>query len=381
VGALPGRIVQGIISAKSNNPVFMLDEIDKLGNDSFRGDPTSALLEALDPEQNHAFSDHYVEVPVDLSDVMFITTANLLDPVPPALRDRMEVIEFPGYTEDEKFHIAKKYLVPKQAENHGLKDKKVTLTDEALREIIRSYTREAGVRNLERELATIYRKTARTFAEDGLKSVTIGVGDLKRFLGAVRYHGMETEKKDEIGVATGLAWTEAGGEILPIEVATMPGSGKVTLTGHLGEVMQESAQAAYSFARTLAQARKFKPPFYKTDDIHIHVPQGAIPKDGPSAGTAMATAIISAILGMPVNRNVAMTGEITLRGKVLEIGGVKEKVLAAHRAGIKTIIMPKDNEKDLEEVPEKVRKALHFVFAETMKDVLAAALAKPGIKK
>jgi ATP-dependent Lon protease len=321
-----------------------------------------------------------VELPVDLSDVMFITTANLLDPIPPALRDRMEVIEFPGYTEDEKYHIASTYLVPKLMENHGLTGKKVVLTESGIREVVRNYTREAGVRNLERELATVCRKIARTFAEDGLKGVTIGPEDVRRYLGPVRFHSMETEKKDEVGVATGLAWTEAGGEILPIEVATMPGTGKVTLTGHMGEVMQESAQAAYSYVRTLAVDRKMKEPFYKTSDIHIHVPQGAIPKDGPSAGVAMATAIASALFGMPVNRTVAMTGEVTLRGKVLEIGGVKEKVLAAHRAGVKIIVLPKDNEKDLDELPANVRKDLHFVFASTMKEVLAAALAKKPIK-
>jgi ATP-dependent Lon protease len=381
VGSLPGRIVQGICTAKTKNPVFMLDEIDKLGADAMRGDPSSALLEALDPEQNHAFSDHYVELPVDLSDVMFITTANLLDPVPPALRDRMEVIEFPGYTEEEKFHIAKKYLIPKVLENHGLKGKTVSITDDAVREVVRSYTREAGVRNIERQLATIFRKVARTFAEDGIKSVTVNPGDLKRFLGPIMFHGMEKEKKDEVGVATGLAWTEAGGEILPIEVTKMPGSGKLILTGHLGKVMQESAEAAFSYARALMHEKKSKDTFYKTSDIHVHVPQGAIPKDGPSAGVAIATALYSELTGVAIKRQVAMTGEVTLRGKVLEIGGVKEKVLAAHRAGITTVVLPKDNEKDLEELPEKVRKSMHFLFAETMNDVLKAAMAKPVAKR
>ncbi len=377
VGALPGRIIQGLCTAGTKNPVFMLDEIDKLGNDSFRGDPTSALLEALDPEQNHAFGDHYVEQPVDLSDVMFITTANLLDPVPPALRDRMEVIEFAGYTEDEKFHIAKKYLLPKQLDANGLKKKGVSVSDEALFEIVRSYTREAGVRNLEREIGTVCRKAARSVAEGRMKHKNIGAGDLKEMLGAVKYHSMAAEKKDEIGVVTGLAWTQAGGEILPIEVNKMPGAGKLILTGNLGTVMQESAQAAFSYARALAAKMKIKDQFYKTSDVHIHVPQGAIPKDGPSAGVAMATALVSTVTGIPVRRTVAMTGEVTLRGRSLEIGGVKEKVLAAHRAGIKTVVLPKDNEKDLEEVPENVRKTMHFIFAATMKEVLAAALAKP----
>ena len=377
VGALPGRIIQGLCASGVKNPVFMLDEIDKLGYDAFRGDPSSALLEALDPEQNHAFSDHYVEQPVDLSDVMFITTANLLDPVPPALRDRMEVIEFPGYTEDEKFHIAKKYLVPKQLEENGLKDKPVAISDEALREIIRSYTREAGVRNLEREIGTVCRKAARAYAEDGIKQKNIAASDLKTMLGAAHYHPTLAEKKDEIGVVTGLAWTEAGGEILPIEVNKMPGVGKLILTGNLGQVMQESAQAAFSYARALAARLKIKDQFYKNSDVHIHVPQGAIPKDGPSAGVAMATALVSVITGIPIRRGIAMTGEVTLRGNALEIGGVKEKVLAAHRSGIKTVILPKDNEKDIEEVPKNVRESMHFVFAETMKDVLKAALVKP----
>jgi len=377
VGALPGRIIQGICTAKTKNPVFMLDEIDKMGYDAFRGDPSSALLEALDPEQNHSFSDHYVEQPVDLSDVMFITTANLLDPVPPALKDRMEVIEFPGYTEDEKFHIAQKYLIRKQLDSHGLTEKKVRITDEALLTVVRSYTREAGVRNLERELATVCRKVARNFAEDGLRSVVVDAADVKGYLGPIKFHPMEAEKKDEVGVATGLAWTEAGGEILPIEVNKMPGSGKLILTGHLGQVMQESAQAAFSFARALAAKSRLKDTFYKTSDIHVHVPQGAIPKDGPSAGVAIATALVSAVTGSVVRRTVAMTGEVTLRGRVLEIGGVKEKVLAARRAGITTVVLPRDNEKDLEEVPEKVRKSMRFLFAATMQDVLRAALHKP----
>lgn len=377
VGALPGRIIQGLCTAGTRNPVFMLDEIDKLGQDSFHGDPSSALLEALDPEQNHAFGDHYVEQPVDLSDVMFITTANQLDSIPGPLRDRMEVIEFAGYTEDEKFHIAEKYLLPKEIEANGLKTKGVAFSDDAVMGIIGSYTREAGVRNLERAIGTVCRKAARTVAEGKTGKIEIAKVDLKKYLGPVIFHSMEAEKNDEVGVVTGLAWTQAGGEILPIEVTKMPGSGKLILTGNLGQVMQESAQAAFSYTRALAATLKIKDPFYRTSDVHIHVPQGAIPKDGPSAGVAMATALVSTVLNIPIRRTVAMTGEVTLRGRSLEIGGVKEKVLAAHRAGIKTVVLPKDNEKDMEELPANVRQAMKFVFAETMKDVLNAALVKP----
>lgn len=380
VGALPGRIIQGLCTAGTKNPVFMLDEIDKLGLDSFHGDPSSALLEALDPEQNHAFSDHYVEQPVDLSDVMFVTTANQLDTIPSPLRDRMEIIEFPGYTEEEKFQIAEKYLVPKLLESHGLASQEVEISDGAVRGTIGSYTREAGVRNLERELGTVCRKIARTVAEGANAKILVKEGDIEKYLGPVRFRPLSAEKENEIGVVTGLAWTQAGGEILPIEVNKMPGSGRLIVTGNLGQVMQESAQAAFSYARSLAAEKNGKDLFYKNSDIHIHVPQGAIPKDGPSAGVAMATALVSVILDQPIGRATAMTGEVTLRGRVLEIGGVKEKVLAAHRSGVKTVILPKDNEKDLEEVPKNVRDALHFVFAETMKDVLAAALVKPSPK-
>lgn len=377
VGALPGRVVRGLCTAGSRNPVFMLDEIDKLGQDSFHGNPSAALLEALDPEQNHSFGDHYIEEPLDLSDVMFITTANLLDSIPPALRDRMEVIEFPGYTEDEKLAIAKKYLLPKEVDSNGLKEKIFSLSENGLKSIIASYTREAGVRNLERQIGTVCRKAARQVAEGKAEKVAVDAADIERYLGPAVFLPLEAEKKDEIGVVTGLAWTPAGGEILPIEVNKMPGTGKLTLTGNLGQVMQESAQAAFSYVRSLAASLKHKEPFYRVCDVHIHVPQGAIPKDGPSAGLAMACALSSAVFGVPIRGAVAMTGEVTLRGRALAIGGVKEKVLAAHRAGIRTVILPKDNEKDIEEIPAKVRSAIKFVFVESMKDVLSAALAKP----
>lgn len=376
VGALPGRIIQGIATAGTNNPVFMLDEIDKLASD-FRGDPSSALLEALDPEQNTAFSDHYLELPFDLSDVMFITTANMLDTIPPALRDRMEVIEFPGYTEDEKFHIARGYLIPKLLANHGLTEKTFGITDPAVRLVIRNYTREAGVRNVERELAQICRKIARDVAEETTTGrVVVGGTDVKKYLGAPRFHALEAEKHDEVGVSTGLAWTEAGGEILLIEATKLSGSGKLILTGHLGQVMQESAQAAFSYARSVAKKMGVKDAFWRDADIHVHVPQGAIPKDGPSAGAAMATAIVSALTGRRVHREVGMTGEVTLRGRVMEIGGLKEKVLAAHRAGLRTILVPEDNEKDIAEIPANVRRALKFVFVASMDDVLKQALVK-----
>ena len=373
VGAMPGRIIQGIKNAKSKNPVFMLDEIDKIASD-YRGDPSSALLEALDPEQNKEFSDHYLEVPFDLSEVMFICTANMLDTIPPALRDRMEVITFPGYTIDEKAQIAKEYLWSKQLEANGLpKDYKIT--DEAIKEVIQKYTREAGVRDLERQLAKICRKLAKNLAEKKKNDETISLDEAKKLLGPRRFGETLAEKDDQIGMSTGLAWTEVGGDILFIEVALMPGKGDLKLTGQLGDVMKESAQAAFSYIRSHWQNLGLKEDFYKKIDIHVHVPEGATPKDGPSAGLAMATAMISAFTQRPVRRDLAMTGEITLRGRALEIGGVKEKVIAAHRAGIKVVLLPKDNEKDvIEDVPESVKKDLEFHFVSHLDDVLPFAL-------
>ena len=374
IGALPGRIIQGIKNAGTSNPVFMLDEIDKMGVD-FRGDPSSALLEALDPEQNREFSDHYLEVPYDLSQVMFITTANLLDPIPPALKDRLEVIQFSGYTEDEKFHIAQKYLWPKQMRFNGLGDSKHQLSEKALREIIHHYTREAGVRSLERNLATICRKIAKQMAEKKLnKGLTINPKDVIEYLGPIKFTSPLADKHDEAGVATGLFYTPVGGGIMFIEVAIMPGTGKLTLTGQLGQVMKESCKAAFSYIRTRWETLGLEPNFAKQIDVHIHVPEGAVPKDGPSAGAAIATAITSALTKIPSHRDVAMTGEITLRGRVTEIGGLKEKVIAAHRAGIKTVILPITNKKDLKDIPEKVQKDIKFVYVSHLDEVLPVAL-------
>lgn len=373
VGALPGRIIQGIHGSKVKNPVFMLDEIDKIGMD-FRGDPSAALLEALDPQQNHSFSDHYLEVPYDLSDVMFITTANVLDTIPPALRDRLEIIEFPGYSEEEKFNIAKNFLLPKLFKDHGLKKKTLVFNDTAITEIVQKHTREAGVRDLDRQFASVIRKVTRKLVESpSSKTITITKESIPKYLGPIKYSHKLAETRDEIGVATGLGWTPVGGEILPIEVTVMPGRGKLIQTGQLGSVMKESVQAALSYARAYASRHGIKKDFVK-DDIHVHVPSGGIKKDGPSAGTAMTTALISLFLGRPVRKDVAMTGEVTLRGKVLEIGGLKDKTLAARRAGIKTVIVPLENKKDLTDIPKEVKKDLKFVFVKNMDEVLRTAL-------
>ncbi|MBU4098723.1 endopeptidase La [Patescibacteria group bacterium] len=375
VGALPGRIIQGIKDSDTKNPVFMLDEIDKVGSD-FRGDPSSALLEALDPEQNSQFSDHYLEVPFDLSNVMFITTANVLDTVPPALRDRLEIIHFTGYTHDEKFKIARDFLLKKQLENHGLKEENVELANEAIKFIAHHYTREAGVRNLERKIATVFRKVAKRVAEGEKQKIVVKTADIPTYLGPIKFTATMIEKEDTIGMSTGLAWTEAGGDILFIEVALMPGKGQLILTGQLGDVMKESCQAAMSYIRSRAAKIGLNEKFYQKVDVHVHVPEGAVPKDGPSAGIAITTAIVSALTKIPVNRKIGMTGEVTLRGRVLEIGGIKEKVIAAHRAGLKTILLPLENKKDLEDVPREVLEDLKFKFVSHMDDVLQLALVK-----
>ncbi len=375
IGALPGRIIQTMRRATTINPVFMLDEIDKVGMD-FRGDPSAALLEVLDPEQNFAFSDHYLDVPYNLSKVMFITTANILDPIPSALRDRMEVIEFPGYIEEEKLAIAKHFLLPRQKEEHGLKTNP-RFSDEAIRVLIREYSYEAGVRNLEREIASICRKIARLVAEGKPAPSQVTKESLAKYLGPAKFSYGMAEEKDEIGVATGVAVTDAGGDTMSIEVTLMPGKGALLLTGQLGEVMQESAQAALSYARTNAKALGLRTDFDKLD-IHIHVPEGAIPKDGPSAGITIATALISALSRRAVHKDVGFTGEITLRGRVLPIGGLREKVLAAHRAGLKTLIIPKKNKKDLVEIPKRVQRGLNLVFVERMEEVLPVALLEPN---
>ncbi len=376
VGAMPGRIIQGIRKAGSKNPVFMLDEVDKIGQD-FRGDPASALLEVLDPAQNATFEDHYLNVPFDLSKVMFICTANFVDPIPPALLDRMEVIRLSGYTRDEKLHIARRYLIPRQMEEHGLKPEHIEISNEALGLLIDQYTREAGLRNLEREIANLCRKVARKLAEGKVRRYRITRRNLHKYLGPPRYLPETEVEEDLVGVATGLAWTQAGGEILHVEVTTMKGSPKLILTGQLGDVMKESAQAALSYARSRAADLGAPEDFFEQREVHIHVPAGAIPKDGPSAGITMATALVSVMTGRPVDHTVGMTGEITLRGRVLPVGGIKEKCLAAMQAGLKTVVLPERNRKDLDELPPKVRRALEFRFVRTMDEVLEVAL-KPA---
>jgi ATP-dependent Lon protease len=376
VGALPGRIVQGIKQAGTNNPVFMLDEIDKIGMD-FRGDPSSALLEVLDPEQNFSFADHYLTVPFDLSKVMFITTGNMVDTIPSPLRDRMEILYLSGYTSEEKLGIAKNYLVPKQLDEHGITKEILRISDQALLTIITSYTREAGVRNLEREIANLCRKVAREVAEKKKKSFFITARNVGRYLGVPKFLPEEEMLQNEVGVSTGLAWTETGGDVIYVEATTMKGKGgPPTLTGQLGDVMKESAQAALSYVKSKAKTLGIKDEIFANTDLHIHVPAGAIPKDGPSAGITMGTAIASALTGLPVDRKYAMTGEVTLRGRVLPIGGLKEKTLAAKRLGIRSVIIPKRNKKDLEDIPKYIKKDMKFVFAETMDDVLKHALIR-----
>ncbi|MBW8725002.1 MAG: endopeptidase La [Inquilinus limosus] len=375
IGSMPGKVLQGMKKAKSSNPLFLLDEIDKLGAD-YRGDPSSALLEVLDPEQNSTFNDHYLEVDYDLSDVMFICTANSLR-MPQPLMDRMEIIRIPGYTEDEKIEIAKRHLIQKQAEANGLKKGEWTLTDEALRDLIRYYTREAGVRSLEREIAGLARKAVREILTSDVKKIVVKSADLDKYAGVRKFRYGEAELEDMVGVVTGLAWTEVGGEILTIEAVPVPGRGRVVATGKLGDVMKESVQAAESFAKARAVSFGIKPTLFGKRDIHVHVPEGATPKDGPSAGVAMVVAIVSALTGNPVRRDVAMTGEVTLRGRVLPIGGLKEKLLAAVRAGIKTVIIPKDNEKDLADIPDSVKKALAILPTASVEEVLKNALVRP----
>jgi ATP-dependent Lon protease len=380
IGALPGRILQTMKRAGHANPLFMLDEIDKLGQD-FRGDPASALLEVLDPEQNHAFSDHYLELPFDLSKVMFITTANTDATIPPALLDRMEVIEFPGYIEEEKLEIAKRFLIPRQVEENGLQTGEVRFSIQALQRIIREYTYEAGVRNLERELARVCRKVARRKAEGKEYPSQIGTNSIEPFLGPPQFFNQEAERNDEVGVATAVAWTANGGEIMPVEVLLIDGKGNLQLTGQLGDIMQESAQAALTYLKSRSDQWGIDFEIYEGTDIHIHIPEGSIPKDGPSAGITIATALTSAFSDRKVNREVGMTGEITLRGNVLPVGGVREKVLAAHRAGIKTVIIPKKNMKDLVDVPKRAREDLKIIPVEHMDEVLKFALCAPHKKQ
>ncbi|MGN0659984.1 MAG: endopeptidase La [Emergencia sp.] len=375
IGAIPGRVISCLKDAGTNNPVFLFDEVDKIGAD-FKGDPASALLEVLDPEQNNTFTDHFLEVPFDLSKVMFITTANSTDTIPRPLLDRMEVVEVPGYTEEEKVKIAQKYLIPKKIREHGLKKENIKISEKAVRDLINYYTRESGVRNLEREIANLCRKVARKIVTGKAKSYSISPSNLEKYLGKHRYHYDMVEGENQIGVTTGLAWTAVGGDTLQIETTAVAGSGKLVLTGQLGDVMQESAKAGISYIRSVADKLGIEEDFYKKYDIHVHVPEGAVPKDGPSAGVTMCTAVISTLTGIPVRRDVAMTGEITLRGKVLPVGGIREKVLAAHRAGIRKILLPKDNEPDIDEIPSAVRKQLEFVLIDNVDSALKEALVK-----
>ena len=377
VGAMPGRIIQGMKKAGTINPVFLLDEIDKMSGD-FRGDPSAALLEVLDPEQNHNFSDHYIEEPYDLSKVMFIATANDLASIPGPLRDRMEILSIAGYTEIEKINIAKDHLLPKQIEEHGLTKGQLQIRDEGIQQIVRYYTREAGVRGLERKLASICRKTAKIIVSGEKKRVVVTDQNVEEYLGKTMFHYGQAEKEDQVGVATGLAYTTVGGDTLQIEVSLSPGKGKLVLTGKLGDVMKESAQAAFSYIRSKVTELGIDPDFHEKNDIHIHVPEGAVPKDGPSAGITMATALASALTGKPIRKEIGMTGEITLRGRVLPIGGLKEKSLGAHRAGITTIICPKENEKDLDDIPESVRNELEFIFVSHVDEVLDLSLISEG---
>ena len=375
VGALPGRIIQGMKTVGSKNPVFLLDEIDKMSSD-FRGDPGAALLEVLDPEQNNTFSDHYIELPFDLSRVLWVVTANAVHNIPRPLLDRMEMISISGYTQEEKIQIAKKFLIPKQQKDHGLSGRHIAFPEDGIEKLIRNYTREAGVRNLERGIATLCRKVARQIVQKKKKSVRMTPNNVETFLGPIKYHWNEAERNSQIGVATGLAWTEAGGDVLPVEVTTMKGKGSLTLTGQLGDVMKESAQAGLSYIRSRATDLGLDGEFYEKLDIHVHLPEGAIPKDGPSAGITMVTAMISALTGIKVRNDLAMSGEITRRGRVLPGGGIKEKVLAAHRAGIKTLLLSKENKRDYVEIPENVRNNLEFIWVEHMDEVLATALLK-----
>ena len=374
IGSLPGKIIQMMKKAGTKNPLFLLDEVDKIGND-YRGDPSSALLEALDPEQNTAFNDHYLEVDYDLSDVMFVTTANTLNILPPLL-DRMEVIRIPGYTEDEKINIANKYLLPKQVKENGVKDGELDLKDGTIKEIIRSYTRESGVRNLEREISKVTRKVVKKVVSGEVKNVQVNDKNISDFLGIKKFKYGEVENRNKTGIVIGLAWTEVGGEILKIETVNMPGKGRMQITGKLGDVMQESVKAAKSFVRSKSLEYGIIPPFFEKKDFHIHVPEGATPKDGPSAGIAMVTSIVSSITNIPVNREIAMTGEVTITGQVLQIGGLKEKLLAAHRAGVKKVLIPKENEKDLVDIPKKVREDIKIIPVETADEVLKIALTK-----